>query len=106
QYSNTVHNRSLRESALVARGEAILARQGSALQELNILLETISALPLGNPTNSNVCDETFRRIVLQNREISSLHLIALDGTTVCRTPQLRPDAEEEAQPAWFDRAAK
>jgi len=104
QYSNALHNRSLRESALVSRGEAILARQSSALQELNILLETISALPLGNPSNSNVCDETFRRIVLQNRKISSLHLIALDGETVCRTPQLRPGADGDMQDKWFERA--
>lgn len=106
QYSSTLHNRSLREGALVARGEAILARQGSALQELNILLETISALPLGNPANSNVCEETFRRIVLQNREISSLHLISLDGTTVCRTPALRPDRDDDQQRVWFERAAE
>ena len=104
QYSSALHNRSLRESALVSRGEAILARQSNALEELSILLETISALPLGNPANGNVCEETFRRIVLQNRKISSLHLIALDGKTVCRTPELRPEAKEGNQPNWFGRA--
>ncbi|MEP2758799.1 MAG: histidine kinase dimerization/phosphoacceptor domain -containing protein, partial [Hyphomicrobiales bacterium] len=105
QYVNAVHHRDLRERALVARGEAVLGRQSTALQELHILLETISALPLGDPANGQICDDTFRRIVLQNSNISSLHLIGVEGKSLCSAPApLSLQEEASAPPRWLDQS--
>jgi len=103
QHVNTVHNRELRERALIARGEAALAYQSTALQELRILLETISVLPLVNRTDGETCSDTFRRIILQNANISSLHLINVDGKISCGAP---PPArgDEVPLPEWIGNA--
>lgn len=105
QYVNTVYHRELRAETVVAHGESILARQSTSLQELRILLETISAIPLGSRTDGEVCNETFRRIVLQTPDISSLHLIALDGDTLCSAPAPLT-GKEEAAPEWLEEAAR
>lgn len=103
QYVNAVHHHDLRETALVARGEAVLGRQSTVLQELHILLETISALPLGTPANGQICDDAFKRIILQNSSISSLHLIGLEGKTLCSAPiPLSSQEERAATPRWLD----
>ncbi|HCX68798.1 MAG TPA: hypothetical protein DHK64_15045, partial [Rhodobiaceae bacterium] len=103
QYVNAVHHHDLRETALVARGEAVLGRQSTVLQELRILLETISALPLGTPANGQICDDAFKRIILQNSSISSLHLIGLEGKTLCSAPiPLSSQEERAATPRWLD----
>lgn len=104
QYVNAVHHRDLRERTLVARGEATLARQSTALQELHILLETISALPLGDPANGQICNDTFRRIVLQNPDISSLHLVGLDGDALCSAPAPLALKKEEGTPEWLSKS--
>lgn len=106
QYVNAVHNRDLREKTLVARGESILARQSTALQELHILLETISVLPLGSPADGEVCNDTFRRIVLQNQDISSLHLIGLDGEALCSAPAPLASMQEAPLPEWVSKSIK
>ena len=106
QYVNAVHNRDLREKTLVARGESILARQSTALQELHILLETISVLPLGSPADGEVCNDTFRRIVLQNPDISSLHLIGLDGEALCSAPAPLASMQEAPLPEWVNKSIK
>lgn len=109
QYVNTIYHRELRAEALVARGESILARQSTSLQELRILLETISALPLGSRRDGEICNETFRRIVLQTSDISSLHLIAMDGETLCSAPAPLIGEKEnggETAPEWLAEAAR
>jgi len=88
QYVNTAHNRELLERALVARGEAALAHLSTALQELRILLEAISALPLDGHADGEVCGDAFRRIVLLNKDVSSLHLMGVDGLTLCSAPAM------------------
>lgn len=105
QYAIALHHQSLRDKALVARGEAVLASQGSALQEMSILLETVSALPASRPSDRESCNDTFRRIAAQHKDISSLRLIALDGTTTCRGPAPPPEGAA-TEPAWVDDAVK
>ncbi|MBC7101836.1 MAG: hypothetical protein H5U13_01220 [Parvibaculum sp.] len=106
QYVNTVHNRELRERALIARGEAAIAHQSTALQELRILLETISALPLGDHAGGEVCSDAFRRIILQNKDVSSLHLVGVDGKTLCRAPAMATGDEEVPLPEWVGNAVQ
>ena len=106
QYVNTVHNRELRERALIARGEAAIAHQSTALQELRILLETISALPLGDHSDGEVCSDAFRRIILQNKDVSSLHLIGVDGKTRCSAPAIATGDEEAPLPEWVGNAVQ
>lgn len=100
QYSIAVHNRALRDKALVSEGEAVLASQSTALQELNVLLDTIVVL---RPGDAAECPDMFRRIVAQNDEISSLHLFAPDGTTICRAPEL-PARSQLREPGWLSQA--
>ena len=106
QYAITVHNQELRERALISRGEATLARQSTKLRELRNLLETISVLPLGDPADSGSCSETFRRIVLQNQDISSLHLMGLDGGPICSAPAPLQDTANGKPPEWLAKSAK
>lgn len=104
QYVNTVHNRELRERTLVARGEAAIAHQSTALQELRILLETISVLPLGGNKDSEACSDAFRRIILQNKDVSSLHLIGVDGKVRCSAPAMATGDDEAPRPEWVGNA--
>lgn len=104
QYVNTLHNRELRERALVARGEAALAHLSTALQELRILLEATSALPLGGNAEGGVCGDAFRRIVLLNKDVSSFHLIDVDGRTLCSAPAMAAGTDEASPPEWIGSA--
>lgn len=96
QYSIALHNRSLQGKALVARGEALLSSQGNVLRETNVLLETVATLQTGNIAD---CQDHFRRIVAQNREISSLRLVSPDGVTICGAPGL--SAGSDADSGWL-----
>ncbi|ABS61674.1 signal transduction histidine kinase [Parvibaculum lavamentivorans DS-1] len=102
QYTIAVHNQSLRDKALVARGETILASQGGVLQEMNALLDTVSILLASSPSSPASCNETFRRIVAQHRDISSLRFLAPDGSTICRGPTpILEGTEIEPAPTWI-----
>ncbi|MEQ8268721.1 MAG: histidine kinase dimerization/phosphoacceptor domain -containing protein [Parvibaculum sp.] len=58
-----------------------------------MLLETVATLQTGNASD---CQQTFRRIVAQNGEISSLQLVSPDGVAVCGAPGLAVGSESGA----------
>mgnify|MGYP003626997971 CR=1 FL=1 len=105
QYSEVARNGTLQEKAVITRGEAVLAGQGRALASVGNLLDTISLLPLGNPVDRQLCSDMFRRIIVQNADVSSIRLIAAGGDIVCQAPQPATATQEQAQaPEWLNRA--
>lgn len=103
QYSQILHSGALREQVAIASGEATLVRHRSALQEIEIFLETISSALPGDIEDAQACDDVFRRVLPQNGYVASLRLLTLDGGTVCSVPA-RPADSGEPVPSWFENA--
>lgn len=103
QYSDFVHTQALRESVAMESGEATLMQQRNLLQEVNIFLETISASLPSRFVDRDDCQDLFRRVLPQSRHVTSLHLMTLEGGTVCRSP-MPPANGEETSPEWLERA--
>ncbi|HAC57717.1 MAG TPA: hypothetical protein DCF73_05115, partial [Rhodobiaceae bacterium] len=86
QYNHLLHTRATREQVAIATGEVTLTRQRSTLQEISVFLETAAAALPGEVGNAAACEDVFRRLLPHSRNVTSLHLFALNGETVCRSP--------------------
>ena len=104
QYNHLLHTRATREQVAIATGEVTLTRQRSTLQEISVFLETAAAALPGEVGNAAACEDVFRRLLPHSRNVTSLHLFALNGETVCRSPAPPEGGKGEAVPVWFDSA--
>jgi hypothetical protein len=103
QYNQLLHDRALREQLAIASGEATLARQRAALQEINVFLEAASSALPGGIGDTAACAEILRQLLPQNGHIVSLRLFAPDGKTLCSSSERQP-IDSDTAPAWFDAA--
>lgn len=101
QYGNSLHIRALNEGAAAARGEALFARQRSALNEIGIFLETLSTLLAKSVDDPARCEEMLRTVLQSNPKVMSLRLLTPDGKTVCRVSTLPSSLDLSATPPWF-----